>query len=200
MIKKSCPHCRKKFEKNFDYCPWCGRPTIKKEDYGLLGKNDEEEFFNNNFSFFDKIFEKVFSDVNKIFSQNMNKNFIRELPFEKIQINFSTSPQKKQNPFNNQKELMNQEKKTAVRREVLDKNIQIIKAESNFKRLPEGILYEIKAPGVKSKKDITITPIEEGLEIRAYTKDKCYLKTIPLKINSYNYIVKDGKVFFKIKN
>jgi HSP20 family molecular chaperone IbpA len=75
-----------------------------------------------------------------------------------------------------------------------------VNAKSVFKRLSEGINYEISVPGVKSKEDIIITKVENGIEIRAYTKDKCYIKTIPLKVDSYSYLFKDGKIFFQIKN
>lgn len=44
MFKKRCQNCDRKVKKKFDFCPYCSSPLRKKEDYGLLGKSDEDSF------------------------------------------------------------------------------------------------------------------------------------------------------------
>jgi hypothetical protein len=39
--KKNCSRCDRKVDKDFDFCPYCANSLKKKEDYGLLGKNDD---------------------------------------------------------------------------------------------------------------------------------------------------------------
>jgi HSP20 family molecular chaperone IbpA len=80
------------------------------------------------------------------------------------------------------------------------RNLPMVNADSRIRRLPEGVIYEIDVPGVRSKSDVIITKLENSLEIRAYSKEKCYIKTIPLKVDVLKYGVKDNKVFLQIKN
>jgi hypothetical protein len=73
-------------------------------------------------------------------------------------------------------------------------------AKSKVKRLSDKILYEIDAPGVEKVADVVITPLEKGVEVRAYTKEACYIKTIPLKVKIEKYAVKKGKVLLELKD
>jgi hypothetical protein len=72
-------------------------------------------------------------------------------------------------------------------------------AESSIRRLPDKVVYEIKCPGAKSKEDVVLAPLENGVEIRIYTKDFCYVKSIPMKIDILGFNVKDGKMFLDLK-
>lgn len=49
MFKKRCTKCEMKFNKSFDFCPYCGFQSNEKEDYGLLGKNDDIANLGNSF-------------------------------------------------------------------------------------------------------------------------------------------------------
>jgi hypothetical protein len=82
-----------------------------------------------------------------------------------------------------------------ARRSKLDR----IEAKSNIRRLPEGIFYEIDTPGVNSIKDVVITKLEESLEVKAYSKKNCYVKTIPLKMELISFSVKNDKVMLRLK-
>lgn len=73
-------------------------------------------------------------------------------------------------------------------------------AESKVKRLSDKIIYEIEAPGIKKKEDIIITKLEQGFEIKVYTKDYCYIKTIPLQIEIIGFAIKDDKLIVELKN
>ncbi|MEM4719743.1 MAG: hypothetical protein QXG18_02690 [Candidatus Pacearchaeota archaeon] len=192
MFNKRCKNCGKKVFRKFDFCPWCGNflKDKKREDYGLLGENDED-FLERNIIPMNSIFEKVFSDLNKLFSESLKKDF----PIENVQIRFSSFPREEV-----ERDKSKAKEKKKIRRDFQNKNLPIVKAESKIKRLPEGLYYEISVPGVKSKEDIFINDIEEGIEIKAYSNDKCYIKTIPIKVKSYSYMIKDGKILFKIRN
>ena len=72
-------------------------------------------------------------------------------------------------------------------------------AESKVRRLTDRIIYEINVPGVKRKNDIVITKLEEGIEIRAYSKDKCYVKVIPLKVEILGWYLKSDVLFVELK-
>ncbi|MEM4181603.1 MAG: zinc ribbon domain-containing protein [Candidatus Pacearchaeota archaeon] len=201
MKKKKCLRCNKEIERNFDFCPWCGEKLAKKtkSDYGLLGETDDE-FFSDKEIFFpiDRIFERIFSDMNNLFSNSSIEKKANTIPFNNIQIKFSTFSPRREISYNKNKNDVHEQKKNN-KRELSDNPVQIVKAEAKFRRLPEGVVYEIFAPGVKSREDIVINRIEGGIEIRAYTKDKCYVKTIPLKVDSFSYSVKENKVILTIK-
>ena len=93
------------------------------------------------------------------------------------------------------KEIVQVSEKEAGRRARLKK----MEAESRMKRLGDVIIYEIAAPGLKKKEDVVITELATGLEIRAYSRDNCYVKTIPLKVEVLNYRVGNEKVFVEMK-
>jgi len=82
------------------------------------------------------------------------------------------------------------------RRQTLPKQ----EAESKVKRLSDKIIYEINVPGIKNKEDIIITKLEQGFEIKAYTKDYCYIKTIPLQIEIIGFTIKDNKLIVELKS
>ena len=74
-----------------------------------------------------------------------------------------------------------------------------VEATSVIRRLPEGVIYEIDAPGVKSKNDVVITKLEQSVEVKIYTEDKCYIKSIPLKLEILGLSVREDKVLLSIK-
>jgi HSP20 family molecular chaperone IbpA len=59
--------------------------------------------------------------------------------------------------------------------------------ETNIRRLSDRVIYEIYMPGVKSKKDISITKLENSIEIKAVTKEKAYHKIIKVGLPVINY-------------
>ena len=79
--KKRCPNCNRKIEKKFDFCPYCAAQLRNPKDYGLLGKNDEDNFdkeFQNQSpfgsmgfggvmggGFFNKVLESTFKTLEK---------------------------------------------------------------------------------------------------------------------------------------
>ena len=95
--------------------------------------------------------------------------------------------QKEEAPKIEQKEIS---KKEQERRSALP----IVEAESRLKRIGDEIIFEITVPGIKSKEEISITQLEKGIEIKVYTKDLCYTKTIPLEPEKINLKIQKDKV------
>ena len=74
-----------------------------------------------------------------------------------------------------------------------------VNAESKIRRLADMIIYEIEAPGIQKKENIVLTELATGLEIRAYSRDKCYVKFIPLKVEVIEYHIEKEKVIVEFK-
>ncbi len=206
MLKQKCPNCAKKIEKKYHFCPWCGK-SIKqhkeKEEFGLLGRTDridnQEAFtpktqqlpFN-----LDKIMGGLIKQIERELSSSNNENGIPRGFNIKIQTGnpnqqgiMTQTPEKKM-PIQNISE------EETSRRQTLPKQ----EAESKVKRLSDKIIYEINVPGIKNKEDIIITKLEQGFEIKAYTKDYCYIKTIPLQIEIIGFTIKDNKLIVELKS
>ncbi len=87
--KKSCQRCKKKISTSFEYCPHCGFYTGDKEkdqkDYGLLGKNDINNFANELKLplGFNTIFKKLMNEMNKQFNE-VNNDFGDEKKISRI--------------------------------------------------------------------------------------------------------------------
>ena len=204
MFKKKCPACAQKIEKKFNYCPWCGvgfKQRDEKESFGMLGRDDSVGKVVNEMKLpfgmntivnsLVKQLEKQMGNLGDPNSGNVPKSF-------KIQIS-SGSPQIRQ--------VMQKapEKKVINTAEVSDKEnerrrgLPRVEVESKIKRLGNTIIYEIETPGIKKKEDVVLTELATGLEIKAYSKDKCYVKFIPLKVEVVEYYVKKEKVVVEIK-
>jgi hypothetical protein len=74
-----------------------------------------------------------------------------------------------------------------------------IEAESKIKRLSDRLIYEISIPGVKSQKEVVITELASGFEVKAYSEDKCYTKFIPFKVELIQYYLDKEKLFVELK-
>jgi len=54
--KTTCPNCKQKFDKSFNYCPYCGQ---KNSDVNIKLRHFLSEFFSANFNFDSKIFKTL---------------------------------------------------------------------------------------------------------------------------------------------
>lgn len=199
--KKGCPSCGKKIGKDFNFCAYCGvsfKEESEHEDYGMIGKDDSVEHFSELRLPFgmDKL---VNSLVKQLERQMQGGNFEGGMP-KGFKINISTGRPRTREIIGSQparidsvmEEVSSPEKH---RRSLLPK----IDAESKLKRLSDRIIYEIDAPEVKSRSDIEVRVLATGMEVRAYSKNKCYVKLIPFNSEVINYAVKNGKVFLELK-
>tara|TARA_Y100000310_G_scaffold331173_1_gene404262 strand:- start:7479 stop:8108 length:630 start_codon:yes stop_codon:yes gene_type:complete len=208
MLKKKCPSCGNKIERKFVYCPYCGVGFRKKKDednFGMLGRDDviEKEAINNEIKMplgLNKIMNTLMKQLQKEMGQmgnasaegGMPKGFKIQISTGKPQIQQLPAQEKPVEPKINMYKVSEKE---LERREKLKK----ADAESRVRRLSDRIIYEIKVPGVKSKQDVMITKLEEGIEIKAYSKDKCYVKVIPLKVEILGWYLKSDILFVELK-
>jgi hypothetical protein len=200
MFKKKCRGCAEKVDRKFNYCPSCGASfkAGNEADFGMLGSSDsgrvEEELklpfgVEKIMGSLVKQLEKQLGGMNIDEKTGMPKGFkiqIARGPMGK-QIIQNNAPRKRNVVMISQEE---SERRAKLKR---------VNAESKVRRFGDVIVYEIKAPGLVRKEDIVITELETGIEIRAYSKDKCYVKVIPLKVEILGWKVDKERVFVEMK-
>ena len=200
-MKRKCPACAKKIERKFSYCPYCGvgfKAKREREDFGMLGRMDSGDKVNveQKLPFgMDKIMNSL---VKQLESQLGNANFGGQLP-KGVKIRVARGPMQNgqvvQRVPEKKVEMPVVSNEESERRAGLPK----VEVEAKVRRLADTIIYEIDAPGVHRKADVVVTALASGLEIKAYSKDKCYVKFIPLKVEVVGYYVKPDKVFIELK-
>jgi len=212
MFKKKCHSCKEKVDRKFMYCPWCGVPLkakkVSEEDYGMLGNTDQIELQQavNDLKLpfgFNGIVNSLMKQIEKEMANMDNMSGPKPKGF-KIQISTGMPKVQAMNPqpteqtktvssieaFN--EKISDEERERRVK-------LKQVPAKSTIRRLPEGLIYEIETPGVTAKKDITLTKLEQSLELKAYTKDKCYVKKLPAKVEILGMAIKSGKIFLRLK-
>tara|TARA_B100001971_G_C17947711_1_gene410952 strand:+ start:21 stop:644 length:624 start_codon:yes stop_codon:yes gene_type:complete len=206
MLKKKCPSCGNKIERKFVYCPYCGVGFRKKKDednFGMLGRDDviEKEAINNEIKMplgLNKIMNTLMKQLQKEMGNmgdvqgGMPKGFKIQISSGKPQIQQLPVEKKQEMPKINMHKISQEE---LARREKLKRT----DAKSRVRRLSDRIIYEINVPGVMSENNVVITKLEEGIEIRAYSKDKCYVKVIPLKVEILGWYLKSDILFVELK-
>lgn len=221
--KKICPQCRTSVKDKYDFCPYCGnRLEDKKEDFGMLGKDD---FFNENnlneFKFpagFNMILNSVMKNFEKQFREiekNQNSGFrtpddLLRKPGEKKHLNINISigkpiPMKINSPGipNAHLQSHKESKKKSfddLSPEKLKKFSKLPKEEpkTNIRRLSNKVFYEIDLPGVKSAKDISLLNLEKGVELKAVSDKKAYMKSIPISLPILKYKLSKGKLVLEM--
>jgi len=203
MFKKKCFSCNKKVEKKFNFCPYCGASFKKKneeENYGMLGRDDFIPDMQRQAQ------PKIPLGLNKIMGhlvKQLNKE-LNNLGNESLQaspkgfsIQISTGkPQIKEVQGRPIKEIMNNISEEEIGRRT---KLPRAEAESSIRRLADRIIYEVKTPGIKNKEQVIITKLENSIEIKAYSKDKCYYKTIPLKFEIQKWYLLNEKIILELK-
>jgi len=204
--RKKCPDCEEKIKDKFSYCPWCGhsfKRVKKQEDWGMIGESDEaqqQEQVQLPFGFngiINKLMKQIEKDLSGMDGNSpIPKGFKIKIStgaptIQPVGVNYGDDSTKKEKeasaPYVPIAEI---ERRSKLKR---------IDAKSTIRRLPEGVIYEIEAPGVRSENDIAITRLEQSLEVKAYSKDKCYVKMIPMKVEILGVSVKNNKVFLKVR-
>ncbi len=211
--KKRCRNCGEKVEDGYNYCPYCQAPLkdlFNEGDWGLLGRNDFLEPVDGEI--------KLPMGLNTLFNslmKNLNKQ-MKDINYEKenqgkeqrvskksggISISISTSgnspPEIKVRSFGNIPEFKKRENQLknetkTIRLPVSDSGkfagLPKVEPKTSIRRLSNKITYEIKMPGVKSLKDISISQLENSIEIKALANSKVFHKIIPisLPINKYD--------------
>jgi rRNA maturation endonuclease Nob1 len=201
MFKRKCPSCAEKVERKFNFCPYCGesfKARAEKSDFGMLGRDDSGAGMRVE----QKLpfgMEKIMSSLVKQLEKSMGNMDLEGMP-KNVRINVVRGkPQMRQ-------VVQEAPKKARVIDEIseaeADRRMSLpkIEGESRVRRLADRIIYEIDAPGVVRKRDVVVTELATGLEIKAYSDDKCYVKFIPLKVELISYSVRSEKVFVELKS
>ncbi len=199
MFRRKCPSCAKKIDKSFNYCPFCGESFKKvqeEKDYGLLGKEDSDVFrneiklplgMNKLLDSLMKQLEKQLTDINQNPNNGLPKGF--KIKISTANPGFKQVVEEKKPKNNN---LIDESIKERL-------NLPKVEASSKVKRLGDKLIYEIETPGVKSPKEVIVSQLESGIEVKAYSKDKCFTKIIPLNVELLQYFVKDNKLILELK-
>ena len=227
--KKKCKNCGSKLERKYDFCPYCGLDSRKKD--GLLDEIDENKPMIENFGFgfnssiFNKLVSKVANDLEKQF-QNIDKMKFDEAKNKKnarvfprgLSISISSNGSE---PVINVRRLGDdaedlgdishklQPKKQEMRKSI--KHVRFTKEQEEklrslpkiepstlVRRLSNKVIYEIDLPGAK-KEDVMISKFKESIEIKAFTKDKIFIKIIPVGLPILRYYINNGKLSLELK-
>ena len=224
--KKNCRKCGKKISDKYDFCPYCGdslNEKHKEENWGMLGKNDFRPLmdgiklptgFNMIFNSLMKNLDKQFKDLGREMNkesreQKTNKgikkggvsisisSFGDRPPEIKVQSSGNMPGFKQKEP-----KVKKQIKKISLvnfSKENIKKFSKLPREEpsTNIRRFSDKVIYEIKMPGVKSTKDVSIVSLENSIEIKAIAKDKSYFKLIPIGLPVINYNLSRGKLILE---
>lgn len=209
--RKKCEKCGNKISSKFDFCPYCGKPANgnSEDDFGMLGKNDSfDEFDNFSKSIFSgfggSMLNKMLGNAMKMLEKEMQKemkkensppprtNFQMFINGKKVNLGGDSFPVQKtpvkkiapiklpQNKLTNFSKLPRENPKTSIR------------------RFSNKIIYEINVPGVKSSNDISIVQMENSIEIKAVSKEKSYAKILPINLPIINYGLDNQKILLEL--
>jgi len=203
MLKKKCPSCAKKVAKSFSYCPHCGVSFKAKEDrenFGMLGRNDNEvvqEELKLPFGI-----EKIMGSLVKQLEKQIGNVDMKDMQGMPKNINIRIARGVPQMGQVVRRVPQKREDVAVVSDEENERRMGLpkIEVDAKIRRLANSIIYEIETPGVQDKKDIVVTELATGLEIKAYSKNECYVKFIPLKVEVVEYYVDKEKVFVELKS
>jgi len=71
--------------------------------------------------------------------------------------------------------------------------------KTDLKRIADKISYEIEIPEVNSIEDVSITSLENSIEMKAIAKDKAYSKSIPINLPIVDYAFSKGLLVLEFK-
>ncbi len=209
MFKKKCRGCAEKIDKKFSYCPWCGASLkVGAEDMGMLGSNDSDRAqgaLNGHGSGEPDLklpfgVEKIMGGLVKQLEKQLGNMDVDEktgMP-KGFRIQIARGPMGQQIV---QKRAPGRKVAVVISKEESERRagLERVNAESKVKRLGDVIIYEIEAPGILKKEDVVVTELETGIEIRAFAKDKCYIKVIPLKVEILGMRIDREKVHVELR-
>ena len=227
--KISCKNCGKKVSKDSSFCPHCGnylspykpkKTKNRKEDYGMLGENDEiheDHFVNPLFSGISgKILNKLFDSTMKMLEKEMQKSMKDTQKFPKnpktnthfeLYINGKRIDPKKvkitQMPVhavqtkNKRENFSDKYFSPEYGKKFLKFNAK--EPETKLRRLSDKIIYEISVPGVKKIDNVSIIKAGNSIEVKAVSEKNSYMKVIPFDMNILKYDLSDEKITLELE-
>ena len=173
----------------------------EKKNFGMLGQDDSGERVQEELKLPFGV-EKVMSSlVRQLEKQMGNVNFNNGQGMPKgIKIQIAKGVPQMGQPVGEESQ---QKKKIlpSISSEEAKRRMGLPSVEvgSKMRRLADTIIYEIEAPGIKKKEDVVLTELATGLEIKAYSKDRCYVKVIPIKVEVIRYHIEKEKVIVELR-
>ena len=202
--KKKCGNCNKRVNEKYSFCPYCGNSPTKnsKEDLGMLGKDDfANEFENISNALFGgmgtKFIGKMFENIMKNIEREMQRKGQREMRGPRTNFQLFINGQRVDGFEHSRHKKPRQKKETQkLPQNILKKfsNLPQKNPKTDVRRFSDKVVYEINMPGVKSLKDISITKLENNIEIKGISKDKAYQKMIPVNFPITDYNLSRGKL------
>lgn len=197
--KNKCARCKSDVKEEFSFCPYCGLSMVDKEkemrDFGMLGRNDSTLNGNEFTSPEMKVADRLISTLMGSLAKNLDEQFknaaraqgnseraeIKALPNGiSIRIGPAASPQ-------------GQPKQPRQRAGISEEQIQKLssmpraKAKTKVRRVGDRVVYELAASGISSPKDVFISRLESGYEIKAIGGKKVYVNTIPVSLPIHGF-------------
>jgi HSP20 family molecular chaperone IbpA len=204
MFKKNtCKNCKEKISTKYEFCPYCGTPVnSKKQNYGMLGRNDFIQNQENPFSMFrgmnNGLLDKMLGSAMKMLEKEMQREMSNK-PKTNIRLMIN-GKEVKLNNNSQEKEPKKQIIQKKAQQRTL-KNFTKLKQhepKTNIRRLSDKVVYEIDLPEVKSIEDVSINQLENSIEIKAVTEDKAYSKIIQIALPIINYDLVKEKLILEL--
>lgn len=205
----SCPSCKSKITKDFNFCPYCSAPLSDPEedmkDFGMLGRNDAmpanagmamqgglgitDKLLGSMVNSIMKSLSKQMNEVNKA-NQNQNPNTrVQRLPNG---ISISIGPVSKQAQTPKTRNIKEKE----LSEEQIERMSKLSRtaAKTSMKRIGDKVIYEMQTPGIKSPDDIFISKLETGYEIKAIAEKKVYVNSIQIELPMHSFSIREDKL------
>ena len=199
MFKKNyCNKCEGKLKESYSYCPYCGldlrNPEKDMRDFGVLGKNNLEGaplMGGGSLGITDKMINSLVKSLMKNLNTQLGDSDSPEVKsFPKgIQIKFgSPGMMKKEKPKELVEKIITQEQIKRMSK------LPRTEAKTNVRRFSDKVVYDLKASGIEDVKDIFVSKLESGYEIKAIGKNKVYVNSIPVNLPLKKYILNKSGV------
>ncbi|MEK6856072.1 MAG: hypothetical protein AABX66_02860 [Nanoarchaeota archaeon] len=200
--KTNCRSCRKEIENKFIFCPYCGKSTMSNEqiqkEFGLVGTSDEELLQNPIASagILGQIIAPMMQNLMNSLNQEANIPEIEQRP-NGISIKISSGNKVPKKRYQEVKPL-----KTSITQEQINKmtNLPRATAKTKVRRLSDKVIYDLDIHGVENIKDIFVSKLESGYEVKAIGKGKVYTNSLPINLPLLQYSFNESGVSLEFAN
>ena len=209
-----CSNCKSKITDEYSFCPYCGNvlfdPEQRSHDFGMLGLDDSfddslirQKISESNLTITDKMISSIMNTLMKNMNQQFKEMDKSEMHKQgmprniKIKIGIQ-NPNKQQQPKAQRHDFsMNK-----ISEEQLQKlsSLPKIVAKSEVKRIGDKVIYELDAPGIESIKDIFVSKLESGYEIKALAKNKVYANSLPVNLPINSFTLNKEKLYVEFSH
>lgn len=222
MFGKKCRRCNRRISRKFEFCPFCGnnaRGRNDEEEYGILGKDDNVNDVFGSISAGGGIWDKMLGNAMKMLEKEMSSIHNAQkkpayTPKQKMKLQLYINGRKINLPqFEDEfgkgfENLPEEPTKKKLRRNLPVPSEETIRAAANLPRkeaktkitrLSNKIIYEIEAAGADSIDKVLINKLEDGFEVRIFTKNMVLTKNIALKLPLVAYYLEQQKLFLEFR-